>query len=178
MSDDGIRNAYARMGVERFYQAHGATYRNPHEDAVIAGIGHCFETWSLDFEHTLDLACGSGEVTLAIMARQDDVQVDGVDPYTGEAYTERTGQPCHSLSFADIAMHGFDAHYSVIVCSYALHLCPKSRLPGLLWQLSQASDTLVVITPHKKPEIKPQTGWILHDEVRLDGTRTRWYQTV
>lgn len=42
----------------------------------------------------------------------------------------------------------------MVICSFALHLVENpSDLFSLLWQLSLKSRWLVVLTPHKKPEV-------------------------
>ena len=49
----------------------------------------------------LDLACGSGEVTL-VLNSLGVINVDGMDPYTVKAYEKRTKGRCMSTSFEDI----------------------------------------------------------------------------
>ncbi|EJT97863.1 hypothetical protein DACRYDRAFT_71540, partial [Dacryopinax primogenitus] len=111
------------------------------------------------------------------------------DPYTAPAYTARTSRYCAPFSFADVAegsMPSFTAHdlnsamskeprshhgevsgvsaspqtVDMVVSSFALHLCTPSELFSLLYELSLKSKWLVVIAPHKKPEIKPGWGWV------------------
>lgn len=44
----------------------------------------------------------------------------------------------------------------MVICSFALHLVETpSQLFGLLWELSQKARWLVIIAPHKKPEVRP-----------------------
>src|SRR5437763_911706 len=88
-------------------------------------IARC-STWGLDLTRVLDLACGSGEATLALRELGAGT-IDGVDPYTGAAYQARTGQPAEELSFEAIAGGALDGrHYNLVVCSYALHLLEPS----------------------------------------------------
>ncbi|TEB22747.1 hypothetical protein FA13DRAFT_1740667 [Coprinellus micaceus] len=48
----------------------------------------------------------------------------------------------------------------MVVCSFALHLILNpSELFSLLWELSTKTRWLVVLAPHKKPEIKEGWGW-------------------
>ncbi|KDR82643.1 hypothetical protein GALMADRAFT_56955 [Galerina marginata CBS 339.88] len=48
----------------------------------------------------------------------------------------------------------------MVVCSFALHLIENpSSLFALLWQLSMKARWLVILAPHKKPEIKNGWGW-------------------
>ncbi len=63
---DPLTPAYEAMGVEGYYLAHGATYRNPHEDGVRGVLTMAVAAWTLDLSYVLDLACGSGEATLAL----------------------------------------------------------------------------------------------------------------
>ncbi|PPQ66629.1 hypothetical protein CVT26_009390 [Gymnopilus dilepis] len=52
----------------------------------------------------------------------------------------------------------------MVVCSFALHLIENpSALFALLWQLSTKARWLVILAPHKKPEIKNGWGWIKWD---------------
>ncbi|KAG6854678.1 hypothetical protein C0991_003327 [Blastosporella zonata] len=84
--------------------------------------------------------------------------------------------PCSSLSFKDIAEGALPplstdtpttdsptATYPIvdlIICSFALHLVESpSELFSLLWELSSKARWLVILAPHKKPEIKDGWGW-------------------
>src|SRR5437899_2307616 len=66
MADDAIRNKYSRYGAQGYYEQFGAQYRNPHELAVRRAVRVAVAAWGLDLTRVLDLACGSGEVTLAL----------------------------------------------------------------------------------------------------------------
>jgi cell division inhibitor SulA len=49
-----------------------------------------------------------------------------------------------------------DAQYLIemVICSFALHLVETpSNLFALLWQLSLRARWLVILAPHKKPEV-------------------------
>ncbi len=172
-----IRTAYQQHGVTSFYQQFGKQYRNPHESAIGKIIQVLSTTCQLDLTNVLDLACGSGEVTLALK-KLGYTNVIGMDPYTFEAYRERTGKVAEKYSFEQIE-NGIlaDHHYTIIICSFALHLVDISRLPKLLYQLSRMAPSLLVITPHKRPEIKPTWGWTLLEEVVIERVRGRLYQS-
>ncbi|KAK7056640.1 hypothetical protein VNI00_002357 [Paramarasmius palmivorus] len=115
-------------------------------------------------------------------------KVIAADPYTSAAFVERTGLPCSSSSFREIAEGTLPEDVSYIfpsnrdgqelitesdglsvgltpviemtVCSFALHLVESSsELFSLLWELSTKSRWLIVLAPHKKPEIKEGWGW-------------------
>jgi SAM-dependent methyltransferase len=173
---DPLTPAYEALGVEGYYLAHGATYRNPHEDGVKGALTLAVSTWPLDLSHVLDLACGSGEATL-VLGSLGAGRVDGIDPFTSAAYEERVGQTAEPVRFEDIAAGALAGRsWTTIVCSFALHLVEISRLPGLCRALAELSDTLVVVTPHKRPAIREGWGWLSPDEVKHDRTRARLYR--
>jgi 2-polyprenyl-3-methyl-5-hydroxy-6-metoxy-1,4-benzoquinol methylase len=172
----GFRGNYGEHGVDGYYRSHGQDYRNPHEPVVRHLIQHSFEHWHLSPSSVLDLACGSGEVTLAL--RQIGVhQLEAMDPFTTQAYLARTGSQAEPISFEDIEAGKLaDRSYDLIICSFALHLAVISRLPLLLFQLSRISPLLMVITPHKRPLINPAWNWILADELQHQRVRSRLYR--
>lgn len=174
MSD--IRPAYKEHGVTGFYEQFGSSYRNPHETIIQSLLKKVTLEWQLDLSNVLDLACGSGEATLVL--QELGGVVSGIDPYTFEAYVERTKLEAEQFSFDDIANGILEGrNYSLIVCSFALHLVEGSKLPMLMIQLAQITDTLVILTPHKRPQIKPEWGWNLETEVIEDRVRARLYRT-
>lgn len=170
-----IRPAYEQHGVTGFYQQFGVQYRNPHETVIQSLLKKVVLEWQLDLAKVLDLACGSGEATLVL--QELGANVTGIDPYTFEAYLERTKLEAERLTFDEIANGILEGRaYSLIVCSFALHLVEISKLPTLLYQLGQITETLVILTPHKRPQIKPIWGWNLQSEVLEDRVRARLYQ--
>ena len=172
-----IRTAYQQHGVTAFYQQFGNNYRNPHEATIVKIIQTIASSCQPNLTNVLDLACGSGEVTLALAAL-GYTTATGMDPYTFDAYQERTGKIAEKYSFEQIATGALeDRHYTTIICSFALHLVDTSRLPKLLYQLSRMSPSLLVITPHKKPEIKSAWGWTLLTEVLIERVRGRFYRS-
>lgn len=126
----------------------------------------------------LDLATGSGEITLAL--RELGVKhIDAIDPFTYHAYLERTGQPAGRESFEQIAAGALSGRrYSLVVCSFALHLIEESRLPKVCYQLSTIAKQLLVLTPHKRPQIRPEWGWELNYEMVVQRVRARFYHAV
>merc|ERR1711991_442578 len=116
-----------------------------------------------DLSNVLDLACGSGEVTLVV--RELGGSAVGFDPYCHAAFEERTGQKCEQWSFEDIC-HGLvepsPRSYSCIICCFALHLLDESYLPALCAVLSTWTTRLIVLTPHKRPHFT--YGWRLIKE--------------
>jgi len=114
-------------------------------------------------------------------------QIIAADPFTAAAYKQRTSYTCAELSFSDIAEGALPTisvdistglvrklisqedneqterqHIiEMVVCSFALHLLEDaSGLFALLWELSSKARWLVVLAPHKKPELKPGWGWM------------------
>lgn len=178
-----IRTAYAEHpdGAAGWYADAGASYRNPHEEGVRAAIVRVLPHLRPDGGRILDLACGSGEVTLALRdAGVDDADIDGADPFTGAAYRARTGRDASPWSFADLPAVLAERRWAAIVCSMALHLCEASRLPAVCIALARAAPVVVVVTPHKRPVVRPSWGLALVDE-HLDPEwrlRTRRYRAT
>jgi SAM-dependent methyltransferase len=174
--DAAIRTGYEQHGVEGFYQRFGGSYRNPHERVINALLKAALARWDLPLGSVLDLACGSGEVTLALREHGCTL-IDGIDPYTYQAYAERTGQVAERFTFEQIAAGALAGRsYGTIVCSFALHLVALSRLPGLAAQLSSISTALLVLTPHKRPQLRPEWGWRHIDELLIERVRARYYR--
>ncbi len=171
-----IRGEYEKHGVEAYYRSFGGEYRNPHEPQIGDALRRGHEQWRLDLSRVLDLAAGSGEATLVLQSLGAE-QISGVDPFTSEAYQARIGRPARSYSFEDIAAGALASErYSLIVCSFALHLCEPSRLPALLFQLSQIAPQLLVLSPHKRPVIRSDWGWRLREELVVQRVRVRLYE--
>lgn len=175
---EGVRDEYAAHpeGADGWYRDHGATYRNPHEDAVGEVLALAVTWWPTAFAgRVLDLSCGSGEATLALRAAGVIAQdIDACDPYTAEAFQARVGRPIEPWSFTDIADGALVGRaYSAVVCSYALHLCEPSWLPKVCHALALAAPALIIVTPHKRPEIRPDFGWDLIDDHRDISLRVR-----
>ena len=169
-----IRPKYDELGVTGFYASSGATYRNPHEAIIRRLLAQVALEWDCDLSNVLDFACGSGEVTLAL--RELEATVSGIDPFTGAAYLERTGLTAEALGFDDICAGALEGRrYSLIACSFALHLADLSKLPVLVHQLARVSPTLLVLTPHKRPALKLEWGWELAQETMLERVRARLY---
>lgn len=173
-----IRGAYEAQGVEGFYRDRGAAYRNPHEPIIRRSLRMVVPGWKLDLSRVLDLAAGSGEATIALR-ELGAAHVDATDPYTYQAYARRTGSAAERLTFEDIAAGALaDRSYTLIVCSFAMHLCEPSRLPGLAYALSLTSPALLILTPHKRPEMRPAWGWELAQEKVVERVRSRLYRST
>ena len=74
-----------------------------------------------------------------------------------------------------------DRRWRTIVCSFAMHLCSKDYLPTLCMMLACSAKHLVILTPHKRPEIDVTWGgFMLHRREVRDKywrIRLRWYST-
>ncbi len=169
---NSIRESYATLGVKTFYKDFGHSYSNPHEIAIHNCLDAALATWKLDLTNVLDLACGSGEVTSHLKA----TNIVGIDPYTHEAYYKRTGKNAFKYTFEEIAAGSISDHrYSLIICSFALHLVDLSRLPTLCLALAQISPNMLILTPNKKPIINH--GWNKPQELYVDRVRARYYES-
>eukprot|EP01135_Chromosphaera_perkinsii_P003962 Nk52_evm5s265 gene=Nk52_evmTU5s265 len=173
-----IRKKYEDLGVEAYYKREGANYSNPHEDRVSKLLRTVWNEWHLPKENVLDLAAGNGEVTCALQTL--GIQgVEGCDPFTYEAYERRIGKKCLNNSFEDIMGGCFEEScFDIIVCSYALHLAPESKLPVLAMNLAMCSKRLLILTPHKRPVLKEIWGWKLESEKKIDRTRAMLYVSL
>ena len=86
-------------------------------------------------------------------------------------------KPCHAKRrFTPAAGALSGRQYSLVVCSFALHLIKESWLPALLAQLGLISDCLLILTPHKRPELKAKWGWTLEGEFVFERVRARLYR--
>ncbi len=151
----GIRDKYQEQGVEGYYLDHGAGYENPHfaqiEQLLLQNEKR------IDYRKVLDLSCGSGEVSV-VLQELGFSETEACDPYTQEAYQARLGKSCYSWSFEDIVKGVLGSEYSAVICSFAMHLCPEDLLFSLTYQLFQHTELLVIITPHKRPELEKLEG--------------------
>lgn len=104
------------------------------------------------------------------------------------AYTQRTGRTCLSLSFQDIAHGKLIGDFHLVIISFALHLISdNSALYSFLTQLSYQSRYLCILSPHKKPEIKPSWGFERintktleaddNDEIYIERVRLRLFKS-
>ena len=176
----GVRDEYAshRLGAEGWYREQGALYRNPHAAAVREMVLVALAKWPEMFAgggSLLDLCAGSGEVTAVIADALGVERVISADPFTGAAFLSAQGRSLDAeWSFAAIADGVLEERsFDVVICSYALHLCERSRLARICHELAQRADHLVVITPHKQPELRPGWGFALFEEHRDSKWRTR-----
>ncbi len=151
-----IRPLYDEHGAEGYYREFADSYENPHLPEISALLERNFKR--LDCSGgVLDFAAGGGEVA-SVLQRLGAKSILGCDPFTYRLFEQKTGLPCLQLSFKDVVRQGLPGQYSVIVSSFALHLCPLKELFPLSWNLLQAAPLLVIITPHKRPELEKIQG--------------------
>lgn len=187
-----MRHNYNEHGVDGYYDTFGGTYINPHDEALRLCLFSALDKWyrvhDISLTRTLDLACGSGEATLALLswcASKRDVPVPrvlvGADPYTHQAYERRVGKPAERFSFRDIQDgHLEDRKFTLVISSFALHLLTdKSKLWATITQLSFSTKHLIILTPHKRPEIPDFTmGFVKTEELRAERIRVRLYESI
>ena len=147
-----IRPLYDQYGAEGYYQSQGDSYENPHLPLIERLLERNGHRLNMDGK-ILDFAAGGGEVTRTLV-RMGAREVEGSDPFTWSLYEKKTGLPCHRYSFMDVVKNGLEGSYSTIISSFAMHLCPQKDLFSLTWNLFQATPLLVIITPHKRPELE------------------------
>lgn len=158
--DKAIRNLYQEQGVENYYRDSGAAYENPHFEQIRTLLIH--NKSRIDYSAVLDFCCGSGEVSLVL--RELGFETTASDPFTQEAYFKNFEKDCLSYSFDDIIKGKLEGKYSAIICSFAMHLCPEKQLFPLVYNLFQHSSQLIIITPHKRPELEKLEGVSLNFE--------------
>ena len=147
-----VREGYELLGVDTYYQQHANDYCNPHFNTIEIMLKDYILSHDIG-EKILDFCCGSGEVT-KILNECGTYHIEGNDPYTFSLYSKNTGNPCHKYSFKDVVIGKMvNMHYDTIICSFAMHLCDMSMLDTLLYQLSSCTDNLIIVSPHKRPEI-------------------------
>jgi SAM-dependent methyltransferase len=180
LSFKAIRNEYADLGVEDYYRHHAAVYENPHYPYIQQLLEQ--NKARIDYAKTLDLACGGGEVTLILRGLGFNNTV-GCDPFTHQLFEQNTGQKCLTLSFEDIIKgvaspnpkeesgnHSItksqnhlitQSPFSSVISSFAMHLCPEKQLFALVAQLFLLTKNIVILTPHKRPELERLSNVVL-----------------
>lgn len=159
--DESIRNLYERLGVDAYYKKYGEFYENPHFEQIESLIVQ--NESKLDYSNILDFACGGGEIC-SIIKTLGYNKFTASDPYTAKLFEKQLQQTCLSWSFLDVVKGKLSGNYSCIICSFALHLCPENLLYDLAIQLFKVSPILVIITPHKRPQLEKFEGISLNFE--------------
>jgi hypothetical protein len=148
--DFSIRHVHENYGVNGYYTQYGSDYRNPNEDSLTIILRQ------LGFQH-----------------------IHGIDLYTIETYEKHLGENIHGKwTFAEIANGCLESEediYDTIICSFAAHLIPTSYLSLVMIQLHFVAKKLIILTPHKRPQLLSEWGWILKDEFVHERVRARLY---
>jgi hypothetical protein len=204
MAKHGARDWY-EDGVADHYREHGSSYRNPHAPIIDRCLEIAASRWMLDLDHVLDLAAGAGEFTLALSRASrlplapslspsregrgvdpspakgqcNSLRISACDAFTMRAFEAQTGLPCRQLTFEQIAAGALRGQsFSLIGCSFAMHLCPTTLLPVLLLELSQIARQLMILSPHKRPIIRDGWGWRFVDSFTEERVHMRLLETT
>eukprot|EP00834_Sanchytrium_tribonematis_P005559 NODE_345_length_9042_cov_0.258973.p4 type:complete len:189 gc:universal NODE_345_length_9042_cov_0.258973:1331-765(-) len=170
-------------GVDVFYIEKGDSYRNPHEERVLKVIKSMHKKFNLQ-KYTgtriLDLACGSGEASIALSQVCTNLQFTFIDPYTKNALSQRiSNSTCHNISFMDIVNGSLNEiqpdSFHLIVISYAFHLIPQNIEKLFTMEISLHCNYLLLIHPHKRN--KDICGFQLLHEDKFDQTVAYLYQS-
>lgn len=175
----GFRLHY-KQGVESFYINNGNRYKNPHIKSIQQSISILIKQINLVAKlPILDFCAGGGEVSLALAQLNITNTIIGSDPYTYQLYEYNTGNKTYRWSFDDVmncSLEDFD--FNIIICSYALHLCPKEKLKLVSLELSKHCRYLGVITPFKAPLLHEEHGFKLIYTFAISKTKTYLYQSL
>lgn len=173
---ESVRKGYEKLGVDNYYKIHSNDYVNPHFEIIKNLLEDYLKTNNIG-NNILDLCCGSGEVTTILKSFDERYQIVGLDPYLYNTYHKNTNNECLSFDFKDIVCGKLKQHrYDTIICSFAMHLCEESMLNSLLYQLSLVTNNLIIITPHKRPDI--HNWFVLKNEYTKDRVRLRIYKKI
>lgn len=167
----GFGQEYQKKGIKDFYTSMREPYINPHADDIIKLV----QKYSDPSKKYLDLAAGDGVVTKALTS-QGCTYVQGLEPWIRDQYIANTGKNCFPYNFHEIARGKLTVKFDIIICSYALHLLELSFLPIFLYQLTHIAETLIILTPHKRPAIAD--FWNLTQEDKLNRTNLKIYNKI
>ena len=150
-----MREKYVLYGVDNYYKNNCMEYKNPHEYMIKKLLVKNIDKFNST--NVLDLCCGGGEVTLALLENNIN-NIRGSDAYTYRLYEKNTNKECIKLSFKDILRGNMSGHYSTIICSFAFHLIKEKNLLMIVNEIFRHTDKLILITPHKRPFISKING--------------------
>lgn len=178
---DSIRTLYEKFGATYFYKHYGDSYENPHFEQIQKLLLEAKPF--LDYSQVLDFCCGGGEVC-EILQHAGYQNFSASDPYTYALFEKKFNQTCRRDSFEDVVRQGLPQSYSCIICSFAMHLCPEKMLHRLMHQLFIHAPHVVILTPHKRPDLSTypdiileksfQTPTLKGKQVRLHIYRRAW----
>lgn len=153
-----IRNLYEQLGVEKYYREYGSQYTNPHLEQVHELLIN--NSNRLDYSSILDFCAGGGEVSMILKDMGFD-NTTASDPFTQLLYKKNLNKKCHNWSFDTVIKGQLKGNYSCIISSFAMHLCEEEKLYPLVLALFQHTSSLVIITPHKRPQLENLQGVLL-----------------
>jgi len=158
-----IRPIYEQLGVDYYYKNYPHSYQNPHEEQVRNLLLQNKD--KIAYSSCLDFCAGGGEVSKVLLEWDNTIQLTASDPYTHQLYQKNIGRVCERWSFDEVIKHKIEARFDSIISSFALHLCPLDKLFPLVYNLLQLAPQLVVISPHKQPDLSdyPQFELVFED---------------
>ena len=168
-----IRDEYLKSSPSDYYSKNAINYKNPHSERVIKALD--FIIGKIDIGNFLDLGCGNGLVSEYLLSKGLD-QFKGCDPYFYKIFSDKLKKECYNLSFEDISKNGIKDKFKTIICSYSIHLCDKSYLNNLLYNLSIISENLVIISPSKFPIINENYFKLNYKNI-IDRTHIRIFKS-
>lgn len=167
-----IRKEYETLGVDNYYTDNSETYHNPH---AIFALNCLEQLWSEQFKNVLDFACGDGLASKYLRKNHNIDNIIGCDKFMYSRYERETKNTCFQFSFEDIANGNFELpKVDVIVFSYAIDLVKTSYLNNMLYNLSNISESLIVIRPNN--HIVEHFSWKLEQTVKVEKSRGMLYK--
>ncbi len=156
-----IYNEYQKYGVDGYYKVHNKQYFNPHNKKIEGlYIKHLKELID-STTSVIDIACGDGLIAQLVNKYNNNILIDGTDPYFNNKYTT------YNYSFEDIAMGKLQKKYDMAICCYAFHLINPKWTFNFLNELANITNTFILITPSKKITIN-HPSWRTFKELRAD----------
>jgi 2-polyprenyl-3-methyl-5-hydroxy-6-metoxy-1,4-benzoquinol methylase len=146
----------------------GRINRISRSDAILwPAIARLGESASGKLIRVLDLACGGGDVAIALQRRarkaRISVQIDGCDR-SSEAvrYAQQTAQDCRErMAFftLDALADTIPGGYDVVTCSLFLHHLDESEAIGLFTKMAQSTAQLVLVNDLIRSRIGYALAW-------------------
>lgn len=167
-----IRDEYIKSSPDEYYSTKRSEYKNPHLDRINKCLDYVYN--KIDIGYFLDLACGDGIVS-EYLSNKGLNEFKGSDPYFKEIYENKFNRKCYDYRFEDIAKNGINDKFNTVICSYALHLCNKSYMNNLLYNISNMCEYFVVISPSKYPIINEHYFKLIDSKI-IDRTHIRIYK--
>ena len=145
---------------------------------MVRSLAEAVHRWPLDLSRrVLDLAAGSGEADIAL-CKLGAGAIDATDPFTHAAYAARTGSRVRAARLRGRRRRraGRPVVRADRLQLRAAPVRARRASPGVAAALSLLAPSLLVLTPHKRPVLRPAWGWNLAGEFVIERVRTRWYR--